>query len=68
MEAIANRIAHEMELILGPFAERLHKKIKVKTKLTKVTSTIDFPSWFDNKAIVKILFESKSDKIVFVDC
>lgn len=67
MEAIANRIAHEMELILGPLSNRLHKKIKVKTKLTKVTSLFAFPSWFDNKAIVKMLLESKSDKIEFVD-
>lgn len=66
-EIIAGRIFRQMELILGPFAGRLHKKIKVKTKLTKVTSTFAFPSWFDNKAIVKMLLESKSDKIEFVD-
>lgn len=66
-EIIAGRIFREMELILGPFADRLHKKIKVKTKLTKVTSTFDLPSWFDNMAIVKMLLESKSDRIEFVD-
>lgn len=66
MEAIANQIAHEIELILGPLSNRIHKKIKVKTKLTKVTSTIAFPSWFDNKAIEKMLLESKSDKIEFI--
>ena len=67
MEAIANRIAHEMELVLGPLSNRLHKKIKVKTRLTKVTSLFTFPSWFDKTAIVKMLLESKSDKIEFVD-
>lgn len=67
MDVIADRIIKDMELILGPFAGRLHKKIKVKTKLTKVTSTFAFPSWFDNKAIVKMLLESKSDKIEFIE-
>lgn len=66
-EIIAGQIFREMELILGPFADRLHKKIKIKTKLTKETSTFALPSWFDNMDIVKMLLESKSGRIEFVD-
>ncbi len=66
-EIITGRIFREMELILGSFAGRLHKKIKVKTKLTKETSTFNFPSWFDVKALTKKLIDYKSDKIEFVD-